>query len=622
MSDAPTTGDTRPSFALASAYGVLAAVVLVAYAGVLWDGVRHDDHLHRAKLRTMGWSWHDLIESTTFEFPGRQMHFWWQTEPVQWRYPRPVTMAILKTELLISHGDPRWMHAFSLAWHWFNGVLVLHLATWCLGSRSWGLLAAVLFALCPNAAMAVGWTAAHNVLISNAFMLAAVLLYLRAGFKGDQPRFSVRPAALCGAVVMWAAAMLARESAIALPALVVALDACFGGRATLLRRWRTYAVLAALALAYVGWRFFVFARGGMPAGYMSVPEGVEYIGWLLAKMVQALAILLLHLPLYTPMDYVEAWTWPLIVMQCIFVAVLAASMVVYEWPTRGARGRWFGPLWMLIGLGPVLPIQLMPHFAYLPFVGYALATPLYLSRIGPRRRRGLVIATLLLVGGMLAFQRMIDRAQVRAEQLVFADVFQSPPPAEGSRLFFINLPLPASFVVYAAREAWQRDDLTGYALTPADSTHRMSRATRIERTSERAFELACEPPGWFGAHLDRWFLKLTGRRKPFVAGETIRGECFDTTVLEAGESGVTRLRFEFRERLERADWLFFMATPERPMLRVRFTAGGIELDPPDATRAFRARYARWLTERDLPLMIRQKVRSWFGAGPRPSAGGR
>lgn len=614
------TGDTRRAFPVAGAYLALAVIVVVAYAGVLRDGVRHDDHLHRANLRTSGWNWHDLVESTTFEFPGRQMHFWWQTDAVQWRYPRPVTMAILKAELLMSGGEPCAMHAFSLGWHWLNCALVFHLAAWCLASRSWGLLAAVLFALCPNAAMAVGWTAAHNVLISNALVLGAALLYVRAGFVADRPRDSIRLAPLGGTLVLWAAAMLARESAIALPVLVVALDACFGGRATLRRRWPMYAALAVLALAYVGWRFFVFARGGMPAGYMSTPTDVGYVGWLLCKLIQALVVLLLHLPLYTPMDYIETWTRPLVVTQCVLAAALAASIVAYERPTRGARGRWFGPLWMLIGLAPVLPIQLMPHFAYLPFVGYALTAPLYLSRVAPRRRGGLVAATLLLVGGMLAFQRMIDRAQVRAEQLVFADVFQSPPPAEGSRLFFINLPLPASFVVYAAREAWQRDDLTGYALTLADSTHRMSRATRIERKGERAFELTCESPGWFGDYLDRWFLRLTGRRKPFTAGETIRGECFDTTVLEAAEGGVTRLRFEFRDRLDREDWLFFMATPERPMQRVRFTADGIEADDAAATAAFRARYARWFTERDLPLMIRQRVLSWVGAGPPPSAG--
>jgi hypothetical protein len=223
---------------------------------------------------------------------------------------------------------------------------------------------------------------------------------------------------------------------------------------------------------------------------------------------------------------------------------------------------------------------------------------------------------------MLAFQRLVDRAQVRAEQLVFADVHQSPPPAEGSRLFFINLPLPASFVVYSAREAWQRNELTGYALTLSDSTHRMSRATRVERTGARAFELTCEPPGWFGDYLDRWFLRLTGRREPFRAGETIRGECFDATVLEAQERGVTRLRFEFRDRLEREDWLFFMATPERPMQRVRFTRDGIVPDDAAATAAFRTRHARWFTERDLPLLLRQRLLSWLGVRPPPSAGDR
>ncbi len=618
----PVTGGSRAWFAPCGVYLLLAAVVLAAYFGVLFDGVRHDDHLHRANLRAMGWGWRDLIESTTFEFPGRQMHFWWQSEPVQWRYPRPVTMAILKAELLIAGERPIVMHAFSLLWHWLNGVLVFHLAAWVLRSRAWAPLAAVLFVLCPNAAMAVGWTAAHNVLISNAFLLAAILLYMRGGFDAGQPREAVRWLPLVAALSFWALAMLSRESAIAFPALAFAFDAAFGGRATLRRRWPVYAALAAMTLVYVAWRFLIFAHGSMPSGYMSAPAGAGYPLWLASKLVQAIVILLVHLPLYTPMDYLAAWTPALVTMQIILAAFLIGAMLAYARATRGEAGRWFGPLWLVIGLLPVLPIQLMPHFAYLPFVGWALAAPTFLRRSAPGRRAVLVVATLAAVSGMLAFQRMVDRAQVRAEQLVFADVLRSPPPAEGGRLFFINLPLPASFVVYAARERWGRDELTGYALTLADSTHRMSRVTRIERIGERSIELACEPPGWFGDNLDRWFLKVTGRHEAFAPGESIRGELFDTTVLEADAGGVTRLRFAFHEPIDRDDWLFFVATPERPMQRLRFTPAGVELDGAAATAVFRERHARWLMERDLPQMLRQRLLSWLGVRTPPNAGDR
>src|SRR5262245_66298569 len=72
---------------------LLAILILVSHGGSLFDGLFFDDHWHRVTLRHADWTWHDLIESATFDLPGRLANLWWQVRPLQWRYARPVAIA-------------------------------------------------------------------------------------------------------------------------------------------------------------------------------------------------------------------------------------------------------------------------------------------------------------------------------------------------------------------------------------------------------------------------------------------------------------------------------------------------------------------------------------------------
>lgn len=590
-------------------YLALAVVILTVHWGALSDEFRHDDHLHRENLRRMGWGWNDLIESTTFELPGRQMHLWWQTQPVQWRYPRPLAMAALKAEFIVSGGKPLVMHAFGLAWHWLNCVLLFHLARWTLRSGGWAAVAAGLFAIGPHGAVAVSWTAARNVLISNALLLAALLCHVRCGFDRTGGVVAVRIAPLAAALVFWAAALFAREAAIVFPLLAIGLDLCYGGRAALVRRWPVHALTAALAVGYVAWRFLIFPRGDMPTGYLQAPAGVAYIWWALSKYVQSIAVVLAQLPLYAPLDYFDRWTPGMIGAHLALLSVIVLVLVVYLPVARRERGRWFGPLWLAVGLLPVVPIATSPHFAYAPFVGYALATPIFLRGLSPRGRALAAVTMVVFLGGMFALQRHLIRMQLRTEQLVVADVLESttaPAPADGSTLFLIDLPVSATFSVFALREAWGLSDLDGYALTTS-YVYEARGPTRIERVGECSIEVSCAPPGWFSQPFDRWLLRLAGRKEPFAAGTIASTPHFDATVIDAQASGVTRIRFDFHDRLDRPDWFFYAGSADRPMHRLRFDQpADPAADEREAAR-FRDRHADWFDERN-PL---QAWRRWF-----------
>ncbi len=591
------------------AYATLAAVIAVVHFGALFDETRHDDHLHRENLRELGWGWNDLIESTTFELPGRQMHLWWQEQPIQWRYPRPIAMVILKAEFTLASGDPFVLHLFGLAWHWLNCILVYHLAFWMLRSVAWSVVAGGLFAIGPHAAVAASWTAAHNVLTSNALLLAAMLLYARCTLAGDAKPRAPQSWALPAAIICWMAALFAREAAIVFPLLAAGLELCFGGFVVLRRRWRVHLVMLGVAAAYVAWRLLVFPRGAMPAGYMTTPTGIEYVGWALSKYAQSIGVFLLQLPLYVPLDYFARWTPTMIATHIGLLAVIALVAVVYARGIGGGRGRWFGPLWILIALLPVVPIATSPHFAYAPFVGYAVAAAAFLRQLAPRRRRAIALATIAFLGGMFALQRYMIRMQLRTEQLVLANIRESAPqprPVEGSTLFFIDLPVSTMFSTFALRESWGLSDLTGYALTTS-YVHEARGPTRIERIGDRTLELSCAAPGWFSQIFDRWLLKLGGRSGPPTAGSSAKTEWFDVTVIESDGVGVTRIRFDFHDTLDRPDWLFFAAGPDWPMQRLRLNRPADPAADAVAAAEFQARHAGWLAERN-PLFA---LRRWL-----------
>ena len=600
----------------------LAVLVLVTHGASLWDDVKHDDHLHRYNLQRLGWSWHDLIESTTFDFPGRQMHFWWQDQPVQWRYPRPVTMAILKAEFFAVGGRPIGMHAFSLCWHLLCTWLVFRLAFWGLSSVRWALLAAVVFNLNPNGALTVSWTAGHNVLISTAFLLGAMCAYTAASFNRERKPASLRAWWLVLSIVLWALGLFSREGVIVFPALTLGLDLCYGGWRHASRRWPVYALLGVLALAFVYWRLFIFPVGEFPGGYLETPRGLGYGVWAVNKLIQLLTFVILSLPLFTPLDYVEAPIGLTIVVQVVLTIVALSVTVSYARRTRAAPGRWFWLLWLVVAFLPVVPVASMPHFAYLPYVGCAVAVAISLAHTKVRWRRPLVVLMLLFMLVVFQAHRALCLSAIRAEQLVRYDILSTTqPPPPGSKLFFINLPLSASFTTYALREAWGVDDIEGYTLTLATDARGMDRLCSVERLTDHDLIVSSAEPGYFASALERWFLRLTGPNVRFKPGLTMPGDLFDTTVLQTAETadqGVTELRFSFNDTLGRDDYFFYVSTIDRPAYRLRFDPAFDADALARETAQFQADHAELLMQRDAPQRLGKWLKRLIGRDQEPA----
>ena len=54
-------------------------------------------------------------------------------------------------------------------------------------------------------------------------------------------------------------------------------------------------------------------------------------------------------------------------------------------------------------------------------------------------------------------------------------------------------------------------------------------------------------------------------RSSLNVGTVVDGDLFDTTVLEADERGITKLKFTFHVPLDSPEYSFYLCTPEHPL---------------------------------------------------------
>jgi len=559
----------------------LFAVVFVTHGGSLHDGLFFDDYWHRVTLREYGWGFDDLIESATFDLrPGSRLaDLWWQEQPLQWRYARPVAMLFMKIELLLTGGNPVGVHACGLIWHALTTVLVYLLARWAIGRRAWAFLVAALFAFQPHSVFGVSWIAARNALISGFFFIAAVYVYAGLSPTGDDRRKPLSIIRLSTALVLWGLALFSRETAIIFPLLVPVLDLTSGGTRLFVRRLPVYALLGLLAVAYLCWRLFAFPITSPPNIYFIPPSGAAYLPWAASKLLHMLFALVFQTPLFLGLATYEAPSSPRIALYAVMTVLLAAVALWYVLAARGLRTRWFWPVWVAAAFVPVIPVFVMPHFAYLPSAAFAVMVGVMLCRLRGWWRP---IVTTFVIAAMLwsfTIYRYLWRGIARSEQLIYADIHaNTPPPKPGAKLVFVNLPVAGVYAAVAMREAWGIEDLEGYVLTFAPHPLMMRHPCVIERVGDNELIVSTEPPGYFSGLSGRMLRDGMRPDSPLAAGTIVRGDLFDTTVLAADEHGITKLKFTFRRPLDSDDFHFYLSSPERPAYRLRFGSAEQPID--------------------------------------------
>lgn len=325
---------------------------------------------------------------------------------------RPLTYLTYWATLQLAGPRPAAFHAGNLILHMVAVWLVALVTVRVAGSQTVGWLAAALMAVHPAHAEAVLYTSARAGLLAATLALAAVWWWITARDRQQRGASAWGAWTLCAGFA--GLALLAKETAAALPLLCMAVDRAIGpvDRASPIARWAPYLALAAAPAVFVAltglWRpalEALVAPGAIGAYLDTVGRQIETVG---------LALRLWIWPWPLSVDHpLPAWHdskgWLLFALAGLLVAV---TMVGWRARAAGARVAAASAGWTLAAAVPTvlwpLNVPFQEHRSYLLNVG--LATLTALAVVGTVDRRPVLVrpavaiacAVWLLLAGVTA----------------------------------------------------------------------------------------------------------------------------------------------------------------------------------------------------------------------------
>jgi len=320
-------------------------------------------------------------------------HIWSKLMLARKNYYRPVFLLWLLGNYEEFGTDALGWHVSSLLLHLGNVVLLYLLALRLTRERFSALAASFVFGLHPIQVENVVWVSCSTELLGSFLALAAMLCYLRS-----LESVSRRAALLVAAVFLYALAVLTKETAIILPAIVF-LHEWLGRPATTAQlppRTRGAAFVAsfvqslpfgAAALGYLAARFAVL--GGLGTTVVAMTKRV----WL-QTIPSILQIYVLHLvwparlSAFYDYPYISQFSIHDVVMPVVLLAGLAILLLA---AIRKSPGAQLAAVWMVLPILPVLDIPIFPRgeflhdrYLYHPLIGLSLLAGLGVAALERR----------------------------------------------------------------------------------------------------------------------------------------------------------------------------------------------------------------------------------------------
>jgi protein O-mannosyl-transferase len=294
------------------------------------------------------------------------------------RYYRPVAALSLAFDLWFWGPVPAPFHLTSVLLHATVSVLVGCLALGLGAGKPIAVLAALGFALHPAHAEAVAFVSARSDLLPTVAILGCLIAYRKAAGGGTR--------GLCwsaGTTVLLLAAMLAKESAIVLPALMSLSDLLFpvkhgnsdnrkGKWNPIIRSLPFWGVTAVVAV----WRLpSVHHLAGDRLTWVDLWHRLPGSLEILARYA-GLTVLPNHMQPYYSLQRPHAFADPGPLLGLLTVGILC---VLVAWTWRRAPVVAFGAAWFLVATLPVLDLVplsfremgLADRYLYLPSVGWS-----------------------------------------------------------------------------------------------------------------------------------------------------------------------------------------------------------------------------------------------------------
>lgn len=349
-------------------------------------------------------------------------HVWSQLTPGGGgNYYRPVFELWLLANWSLFGTHPMGWHVTTLAVHllavWLAYLVLIKLTK----DRLTAAIAALLFAVHPTHIESVAWISGVTDPLLAVFSLGSMLAYIRAGETG-------RGTWKAAAVGLFALALLEKEPAIVLPALLFGYDWLVerkrDGVGNLVRRLAPYAVTAAL---------YLVARDAVLKGMLhEEPHTLRDVLLSLPELLWFYARHLLwpfNLSVFYEMNLVHSPGWQNFVLPLL--ALLAFSVAVW-WLARRSGAAMLGAWWMALFLLPaivgvsVFTAEDLVHdrYLYLPSLGLALVVACALRRLpwkgemfgAPRAPVGIALA----LGAVMAASTALQNQYWANDLILFA----------------------------------------------------------------------------------------------------------------------------------------------------------------------------------------------------------
>ncbi len=296
-------------------------------------------------------------------------NFWDVSDATSGMY-RPLTSLSFYTDYQLYGNHAAGFHQTNMLFNAGACALVFVVLLAMFSQPILALVAALCFAVFPMHVQSVAWISGRTDVIATFFALLSLWFYLRWRQHGSW-------VAALGSLVCYALALLGKEVAVVLPAVILVYELLAGTHAAPTRahaRWRTLLGLLALTLLYFVVRHFLFhaTLGSLPR----VTHGFADAAALSFSIVAHYAYKLIY-PFR--LDPVADFAPPThffnrdTLVGVGVVALVVASVVRWRRHTAFV----FGVAVIVLGLVPVLQIVpgntvLSEHLLYFPSVGYAL----------------------------------------------------------------------------------------------------------------------------------------------------------------------------------------------------------------------------------------------------------
>jgi protein O-mannosyl-transferase len=350
------------------AFGVIAAMVLIAYANTFTASFHFDDNpsiIENAQIR------HVTGENILKLITGN----------------RPVVYLSIMLNYQLSGLNVVGWHIFNIGVHIINSIFVYLLVLWTLTLPAFGttftdkakrmaLFCALLFGVHPIQTESVTYIISRSELLATCFYLATFLLFIKGAPGG---RFVY----VIGMFITSLLSMGSKEWAVTLPALLLLYDYLFiaeGKFKPLLSRWFLY-LLVALPWVTVLKNLDLTSKGGSAGVGFNLVSNTGITPWtylLTSLNVIWTYVRLLFLPINQNLDYdypvaKTLFELPTILSFLGHVVVIAGTFWLF-WK-KGWKLIPFGVAWFYIGLSPsqsFVPVVdvIFEHRLYMPSIGF------------------------------------------------------------------------------------------------------------------------------------------------------------------------------------------------------------------------------------------------------------